>query len=61
MAQKNCLNPCYNGIDLIIIINIVLWKKVYCLNPCYNGIDLISFLIRRGGWLKYVLILVIME
>ena len=42
----NCLNPCCNGIYLIIVLLLILATLV-CLNPCCNGIYLI--IIANGG------------
>ena len=58
------LNPCCNGIYLIIT-HPPLRKSVYslCLNPCCNGIYLIIKvrLVDKEGNLVKVLILVVME
>ena len=62
MTVRECLNPCCNGIYLIIKSFDVEQAGVVGLNPCCNGIYLI---IRSNVWIQQfvrcVLILVVME
>ena len=60
MFFKNCLNPCCNGIYLIIT---QLFRKpiTSSLNPCCNGIYLIMPHVGEADEKASVLILVVME
>ena len=42
--QKRSLNPCCNGIYLMIYL-VVAIKRTACLNPCCNGIYLMMELL----------------
>ena len=56
------LNPCCNGIYLIIVFNHTLYVFNHSLNPCCNGIYLIIHSVEEFKMFQdSVLILVVME
>ena len=61
LATLVCLNPCCNGIYLIIIANGGKTQDAFSLNPCCNGIYLIIKSSTKRVIKYAVLILVVME
>ena len=61
LQKAQGLNPCCNGIYLIIIRLGMLALSLRCLNPCCNGIYLIMAMVFAATDRADVLILVVME
>ena len=58
---QKCLNPCCNGIYLIISARVAASSALSSLNPCCNGIYLIILAHELKRSASDVLILVVME